>query len=253
MTQVTVREQALVNLPSVKFTPSFVISVLALTVSLGGTSAYAINTIGSRDIKNDSIRSVDVKDRTLRVKDMNPNAVKRLKGRPGAPGAEGPAGPAGAGRWLLVGADGQIEAQSGGFEIVTAYDAVNNSTNPDGTPATVPAGAVGNVYIDANEDLSDNGIVAVIALQNQVDQNGDGIMNGRALGPDSNPEFSGEITATMCGIAGVVGCAPTGANTMEHLVVSPRLSDGSLTSAENRKRFYVIVAGDSSDFVAPAS
>ncbi|MDP3969950.1 MAG: hypothetical protein Q8Q02_16920 [Nocardioides sp.] len=237
------------KLPSVKPTPSFVISVLALTVSLGGTSAYAMNTIGSRDIKNDSIRSIDVKNGTLRVKDMNPNAVKRLKGRQGAPGA---AGPAGVGRWALVDADGQIEAQSGGFEVVSAYDVVNNTTNPDGTPGSVPAGAFGNVYIDANEDLSNNGIVAVIALQNQVDQNDDGIQNGRAPGPDANPEFSGEITATMCGIAGVVGCAPTGANTMEHLVVSPRLSDGSLTDDQNRKRFYVIVAGDSSDYVPPA-
>lgn len=241
MTQVTLRE-----------------SVLALTVSLGGTSAYAVSTIGSRDIQNDSVRSIDVKDRTLRVKDLNPSAVQRLKGRQGARGPVGPVGPggpvgpAGAGRWALVDADGQIEAQSGGFEIVSAYDAVNNTVNPDGTPGAVPAGAFGNVYIDANEDLSDNGIVAVIALQNQVDQDGDGVQNGRAPGPDANPEFSGEISATMCGIAGVVGCAPTGANTMEHLVVSPRLSDGSLTDDQNRKRFYVIVAGDSSDYVAPA-
>lgn len=235
-----------------KPTPSFVISVLALTVALGGTSAYAMNTIGTRDIKDNSIQSRDIRDGAVRIIDMNPNAVRRLQGQQGPAGAQGPAGPqgeagpqgpAGAGRWVLVNADGEIEAQSGGFEIRTAYDVINNSDSE-----TVPAGAFGNVYIDANEDLSNNGIVVSIALQNQVDQNGDMVMNGRAPGADANPEFSGEITATMCGIAGIVGCAPVGANNTNHFVVSPRMSDGSLTDANTRKRFYVIISGDSSDY-----
>jgi hypothetical protein len=138
-------------------------------------------------------------------------------------------------RWALVNAAGEIEAQSGGFTVKSAYGA--------------PAGAVGNVYIDAGEDLSNAGITATIALQNQADQNGDGVLNGRAganadgttTTADVNPEFSGEITATRCAITGVVACAPTGTNTSTHLVVSPRLSDGSVTSAANRKRFYVSV------------
>lgn len=235
-------------------TPSFVVSVAALTVALGGTSAYAYDRISSADIRDDSVRSVDVKNGTLRVKDIAPMARRALEGDRGPRGVQGPRGPqgpqgeqgpAGVGRWLLVDAAGQIEAQSGGFEIRSAYDVVNN------TGAAIPAGAVGNVYIDANEDLSDNGIVVTLALQNQVDQNGDMVMNGRAAGPDANPEFSGEVTATMCAITGVVGCAPTGANTVEHLVVSPRLSDGQSTDATNRKRFYVVVTGDSSDYVAP--
>jgi len=44
-----------------------------------------------------------------------------------------------------------------------------------------------NVYINAGEDLSNNGIVASIALQNTVDQNNDTFTNGRAAGADSNP------------------------------------------------------------------
>ena len=144
-----------------------------------------------------------------------------------------------------------IVAQSGGFQIRSAYDAVNN------TGADIPAGAVGNVYIDANEDLSNNGIVVSIALQNQVEQDlegtpGFGTKNGRAPAADANPEFSGEITATQCAISGVVACAPTGANTVEHFVVSPRLSDGQVTTRNNRKRFYVIITGDSSDSVPAA-
>ena len=244
-----------------KPSPAFVVATAALALSLGGTSAYAYSAITSADIKDNTVRSVDVRNGSLRIKDLNENAVDALRGQRGQQGQQGPRGPrgaqgapgqdgqdgqdgeqgpAGAGRWLLVNAAGQIEAQSGGFTIASAYDAPG-----------APAGAVGNVYIDAHEDLSDNAIVATIALQNQVDQNTDTITNGRSLNPDSNPEFSGEITATMCAITGVVACAPTGTNDTEHFVVSPRLSDGQVTSSENRKRFYIVISGDSTDYVAP--
>jgi hypothetical protein len=210
--------------------PSLIVSALALVVATGGTS-YAAAMITSKDIKNNTITSQDVKNRSLKGVDLKKGVLKR-----------GPQGPAGAGRWVLVGANGQIEAQSGGFTVASAYDAPG-----------APAGAVGNVYLDANEDLTDNAVVATIALQNQVDQNGDTVVNGRALGADNNPEFSGEITATRCAITGVVACAPTGTNTAEHVVVSPRLSDGSVTTATDRKRFYVVISGDSTDYVAPAA
>lgn len=133
-------------------------------------------------------------------------------------------------RWAIVNDQGQIESQSGGFTVASGY--VGN-----------PAGATDNVYIDAGQDLTNKGITATIALQNQVDQNGDGIMSGRAPGADNNPEFSGEISATRCGIAGVVVCAPAGTNNQNHLVVSPRNSDGSATTPGTRKRFYVAVVG----------
>jgi hypothetical protein len=216
---------------------SLVVSVLALVVATGGSS-YAAVQIGSQGIKNNSIQSKDVKDGTLKPKDF-----KKGTSLAGPAGPAGATGPAGAGRWALVDANGNIEAQSGGFTVASRYDA----------DLLTPAGAVGNVYIDANEDLTDNGIFVSLALQNQVDQNTDGIMNGRSLNADANPEFSGEVTATRCAITGVVGCAPTGTNTVEHFVVSPRLSDGQVTTSTTRKRFYVIITGDSTDYVAPAA
>lgn len=222
--------------------PALIVSALALVVASGGTS-YAAAMITSNDIKDDTVRSRDVKDGTLRTRDFKDGVLEPgPRGPQGPAGPQGEVGPAGAGRWVLVDATGQIEAQSGGFSVASAYDAPG-----------APAGAVGNVYLDANEDLTDNGIVVTLALQNQVDQNGDTITNGRSLNPDANPEFSGEVTATRCAITGVVACAPTGTNTAEHLVVSPRLSDGQVTTSTNRKRFYVIVTGDSTDYVAPAA
>jgi hypothetical protein len=250
---------------------ALVISTAALVVALGGTS-YAAATIGNADIQNGAVSSLKIKDGTIERADLaasakiaGPRGPRGLQGPAGADGKDGqdgqdgadgqagPAGPAGVGRWLLVDRSGEIVAQSGGFSVRSAYDIVNNSGAP------VPAGALGNVYIDANEPLSNNGVTVSIALQNQYDQNTDTVLNGRALGADNNPEFSGEITATVCGITGVVGCAPTGANTRNTFVVSPRNSDGSVTvtgdgtaaNPNTHKRFYVVVSGDSSDYVAP--
>ena len=220
-----------------KPTPSLAVSIAALVVALGGTG-YAAATINSADVQNNSLTSQDVKNQTLTSKDVKNGSLKAKDLKPGTL-AKG-------GRWVLVNAAGQIEAQSGGFEVKAAYGV-------GATGVTVPAGAVRNVYIDANEDLSDNGIGATIALQNAVDQSTppDAVMNGTVQTPDSNPEFSGEITATRCAITGVVGCAPTTTNDANHFVVSPRLSDGQPTGPNDRKRFYIIITGDSSDYVAP--
>jgi len=138
-------------------------------------------------------------------------------------------------RWALVDARGEIERQSGGFSVTAGY------------PAT-PAAANGNVYINTGEDLSNNGITATISLQNGVDQDGDGVNNGSTgdtgqadpnFGP--NPEFSGEIAVAKCNTPGLVSCAPPGTNNDTHLVVSPRDSDGTATTPETRKRFFVVV------------
>ena len=213
-----------------KPTPSLAISVAALVVALGGTG-YAAATIDGGDVKNQSLTGKDVKNGSLKAKDLKDGVIPKI------PTAT---------RWVLINASGAIEAQSGGFEVKLAY-----GLNP-APGVSQPAGAVRNVYIDANEPLDDNAIVASIALQNVAEQGGDPLLtNGTAAGSDANPEFSGEITATRCAITGVVGCAPATTNDANHFVVSPRLSDGGFTDTSNRKRFYVIITGDSSDYVAP--
>ncbi|MCW2999462.1 MAG: hypothetical protein JWN65_3011 [Solirubrobacterales bacterium] len=220
------------------------------------------NAVTGSDIKNSSLKSTDVRDRSLLARDFAPGQLPKgdtgatgVPGAKGATGAAGTTGPEGPSRWVLVNRGGTIEAQSGGFRIANAY----------------PAGSAGegNVYIDSGDaDLTNNGIVATIALENQYSLKGatppvGAVNNGRNDGADANPEFSGEITATKCAIAGVVACAPvdlaanggTGlagsSNTSRHFVVSPRNSDGSFTvndtvagdSTNTHKRFYVILAG----------
>ena len=219
-------------------TPSMAVAMVALTVALGGTSYAAVAITGSdvengsltgRDIDNGSLTGADVRNNRLRGAD-----VQGIRGgdiRNGSLNARDfKDGQLPRTRWALVREDGQIEAQSGGFTVVSAYQAN-------------PPGAAGNVYINTGDDLTDNGIGATIALQNAADQNGDGLTNGRAPGADDNPEFSGEITASRCAIGGQVSCAPPGANVPNVLVVSPRNSDGTLPPAGARKRFYVTVTG----------
>jgi hypothetical protein len=229
--------------------PSMAVSVMALVVASTGTS-YATGLIGSDDIRNDSVQSRDIKDRTIKGRDIRNDVIGSNKIRNGSLKARdftagqlpaGARGPAGVGRWALVDASGAIVAQSGGFAVTAAYPTLA----PTGTD-TAGLRANGNVYIDAGENLTDNGVLAVVALQNTVDQNGDAVTNGRAPGPDANPEFSGEISAAMCQ-PGVVNCAPPGTGNTNHLVVSPRNSDGTVTADGTRKRFYVVVTGDSSE------
>ena len=222
--------------------PSMAVSVMALVVASTGTS-YATGLIGSDDIRNNSIQSKDIKNKTIQGKDIKNSTIgaRQVKDGQLPAGPKGAQGPAGVGRWALVDATGAIVAQSGGFSVTAAYPTLA-AAGPD----TAGLRANGNVYIDAGEDLTNNGVLAVVALQNTVDQNGDGVTNGRATGADANPEFAGEISAAMCQ-PGVVNCAPPGTGNTNHLVVSPRNSDGTVTADGTRKRFYVVVTGDSSE------
>ena len=115
-------------------------------------------------------------------------------------------------RWVLIGADGQIAAQSGGFKLLDCYQANENC------------------YLDAGEDVRDNGINAEIATANNPDAGTDGLLTG-------------ETSAAACGFD-FVNCAPTGAETDNGVfVVTPRNSDGSTATAGDRYPFYAFVTG----------
>jgi hypothetical protein len=55
-----------------------VCAVLALFVALGGT-AYAVNTIGSADVINDSLLSEDIKNATVRGGDLAPGTISNTR------------------------------------------------------------------------------------------------------------------------------------------------------------------------------
>jgi hypothetical protein len=71
-----------------------VTATLALFVALGGTATAAKTMIDGRDIKPNTISSRQIKDHSLRLVDLRPADRKSLS-HPGAAGQEGKAGPAG--------------------------------------------------------------------------------------------------------------------------------------------------------------
>jgi hypothetical protein len=62
-----------------RLTFSNVCSFLALTIALGTGTAYAASAVGSSDIINKSIRSVDIKNGQVKSPDLAPGAVTGAK------------------------------------------------------------------------------------------------------------------------------------------------------------------------------
>ena len=110
-----------------------VISVVALCIALGGTSYAALtlprNSVGSKQIKSGAVKSSDVKNSSLRLRDFKRGEVPAgATGPAGALGPKGDAGPQGA-----RGADGADGAE--------------------GAPGTV--GAASTAFFRATSDLAD--------------------------------------------------------------------------------------------------
>jgi hypothetical protein len=102
-----------------------IISAMALTVSLSAGGAYAATVIGTAQLKNSSVTSAKIKDKTITTKDLSAAARKALKGAtgpagtPGAPGAAGAPGATGTpgtsatALWAVVKTSGIISRGSG--------------------------------------------------------------------------------------------------------------------------------------------
>ena len=78
-----------------------VTAMIALFIALGGTSYAALtlprNSVGAAQLRAGSVRSSEVRDRSLRVRDFTRDARRALQGERGPAGPPGPPGPAGAG------------------------------------------------------------------------------------------------------------------------------------------------------------
>lgn len=111
------------------------LAVMGLLVLAGGAGAAAL--IDSSDVKNNSLKGADLKNGTVRLKDLSPGAKRRLRGQqgpkgdqgsPGAKGDTGATGPSGDNRITSL--------PSGGFE----------ATNP--TVSLTPDGVEFGPYAD---------------------------------------------------------------------------------------------------------
>jgi hypothetical protein len=81
-------------------TPAMLVALLALFLAAGGVG-YAATSIGSGQITNNSVRSADIRDGTLALRDLSPKTRSTLRGaggvrgHTGARGLEGATGPVG--------------------------------------------------------------------------------------------------------------------------------------------------------------
>ena len=139
--------------------PSMVVAFVALFVAAAG-GAVAATKIGSRQIANNSIRSIDVKNRSLLSKDFKAGQLPR--GPQGASGPQGPRGLAGAaGAPGAPGAPGQ-----NGFGRLAYPFAVVDIPNggTDGAVAVCPDGTFptgGDAVVQTNPPVGDPEPVAV--------------------------------------------------------------------------------------------
>ncbi len=162
------------------------------------------NAVGHAELRRGSVRGEEVDEATL--------------GKVPSAAAADTVGGKSAGqldtRWALIAENGTIERQTGGFTILNCYT------------------ANANCYIDAGEDVTNNGMHAQIVVANT----------------DGSAILSGETGVAPCG-ATFVACAPPGAESNNVLVVAPRASDGTVPggvappTAANAARFYVFVTG----------
>jgi hypothetical protein len=144
-------------------------SSLALLLVVGGGSAYAASQIGTKEIDDGSVRSVDVRDNDLRGKDVRNGALTGADIGDGSlrsqdfgedqlpTGPQGPAGPRGdSGPAGATGAGGPAGAQgpSGpagsalGFAKVSASGEVDESRSLGVTDANVSNAGIGLYCID---------------------------------------------------------------------------------------------------------
>lgn len=99
---------------------TIVVAALALMLA-AGTGATASLLITGKQIKDGSVTSADIKNKSLKVKDLSTKAKAKLKGATGPAGARGATGPAGpAGPQGPAGASG-LPGLPGlsGFEVIT--------------------------------------------------------------------------------------------------------------------------------------
>ena len=89
-----------------------------------------------------------------------------------------------------------------------------------------------NAYIDTGASLEGHGLSATIGVQNAD--------NGTVRPDATTQQFSGEVSVARCQTQ-ETRCAPPNTGNVNTLVVSPRNSDGSATTATTRKPVYVTV------------
>jgi hypothetical protein len=117
----------------VKTTPRTALAVLVAVIALvlsAAAGATASRLITGKQVKDGSLTSADVRNRTLKPKDFSAKAKSKLRGPAGETGPRGATGPAGP----------QGAAGLSGFEVITRTVSIPGLGGTDSITAACPAG-----------------------------------------------------------------------------------------------------------------
>lgn len=124
-----------------------VMATVAVVIALGGTSYAALtlprNSVGERQIRAGAVRTSEVRNGTLGIKDLSSDARTSLRGATGPTGPQGPAGPAGTQLYAVVSAAGERiagTATSGGSSGGTGSYLIGFARSVQGCAATATLG-----------------------------------------------------------------------------------------------------------------
>jgi len=192
------------NLKSRRPSPALVVSVIALSVALGGTSYAAIvlpaNSVGKKQIKKNAVTTAKVKDGSLRLADFG--AGQLPAGAAGATGATGPkvaTGPKGA--TGLKGDKGDPGVNGSNDEVV------RESPSTPVAPSAIVSASVqclaGERATGGGYDASGLGEFGTIALDSQptgpaAAPNGWTVKVNNVTALANNPQSSAFVAKVMC-------------------------------------------------------
>jgi hypothetical protein len=94
-----------------RLTYANVTASLALFIALGGSSYAAItlprNSVGAKQIRAKAVGGAEIRNKSVRVRDLARDARSALRGAQGPPGPPGPVGPAGITEYAQVNSHGK--------------------------------------------------------------------------------------------------------------------------------------------------
>jgi hypothetical protein len=144
------------RLRRVRPSPAMVVACLALLAALAGTSVAAVtltlprNSVGTLQLRANSVNSSKVLNRALRAVDFAagqlPRGARGPAGPPGVAGPTGPAGPAGAAGVASPGYVAEVLSQTSNSETSTTSTSYTNLSNGNLT-VNVPSGETDKVVV----------------------------------------------------------------------------------------------------------
>lgn len=156
--------------PTARTALTIIVAVVALVVS-AGAGATAARMITGKDIKNGTVTSADVKNRSLKAKDFSARAKSKLRGPTGATGATGATGPQGApgiSGFEVVTRTVTVPALGGTATVAAACPAGKKAIAATAGYATPLAGLLSQVTRTGDTAFEATGVSAVGILVDQV-------------------------------------------------------------------------------------